>query len=78
MRSENECNIYHRSNRSEVLFSPHESKVRTRVHIALGVKRAFQRLGAAKEDSRFCRSVDLADTSEDGIPIGPTKVGGRT
>jgi hypothetical protein len=62
--------------RLEILLTPHETKPRLRVHIALDVQRGPQAFGTAEEHTSLGRRVDFADRLEDHVPVGAAKVCG--
>jgi hypothetical protein len=52
-------------------------EARLAVHVALKMESVAQTLGSAEEHTGFRWSVNLADGSEDHIPVGATEVRGR-
>lgn len=52
-------------------------EVRLAIHVALEMESVAKALGSAEEHAGFSGSVDLADGSEDHIPVGTAKVCGR-
>ena len=61
----------------EVLLAPNEVERRVRIHVAFDMQRTTKTLWTTEEHASFCRSMNFADRTENGIPIGTTKIGWR-
>jgi len=61
----------------KVLLSPHVAEARFAVYVAVDVQLVAKTRWTTVEYASFCRSVDLANRLEDGIPWWSAKGDGR-
>ena len=61
----------------EVFLAPYKAKSGLRVHVTLDMQLTAQNFRTTEEDTHFARSMDLAYTPEDHVPIRSAKVGRR-
>ena len=62
----------------KILLAPDKIESGFRVHVTLDVKLTPEHFRSAEEHSSLCRRMDLANGSEDGVPVGSAETGRRS